>query len=802
MVKFPFALLTLFVVNISILIAQDTDFDSIDDSIDNCPNHYNVLQKDFDEDGIGDFCDPNTIVISVDEDFPVGHKLELLEHFEPNTTTISIQNDFEGTFEITTDLKLQINSTLNFDDQNVYHIPVLYTTDAESRSGYIILYLNFILKRTEVEAVQVEEEFTNPLFEKYILYDPYALDISEELRFNMGDVKYAFGGFFGNGPKEEIALEHDLNNDSLNDLVFNSGKANYHGYIFNTGHLGTDPLYMVNLGGMKFELRTNPFENRTLLHSSMLKNVVDLNDDGKPEILSFGEHYHITRHLPYFQLVRDWLKSNNIIYGKDYNEEDFKKFRYFGFNENGEIIDQIANVDTINFECFYSFYQNGSGDIDNDGDIDVVFGAQTMGECRDNLGERVLGILRNDGNGKLQIESIGNGDFETSEGHLLLVDINEDDYLDIIFNNQKELKYILNDGAGSFNYDLNNSVERLPNGTRNIFYSDLNKDGKSELLVFNSSGFGNPNFDFPPNLIKVYHFENLSFTDVTNHFFNDEDNVMDFFTPSTFIKLIDLDNDGHKDIVPRFSVEDESQNWNGSNGFQYFKFDSTSQKFSIVDLGEIGKTFDGNHGEYRSTYNQFDFYDLDNDGVLEWMKFGIYGPYADGSDDNMRIALEIYKLKNPFNDRDGDGILNQFDNCVDNENSDQLDSDNDGIGDACDEDLDGDGVLNELDNCPYQSNRDQIDTDSDGIGDICDEFPLSINHDEVLKIVPNPSTGHIKLHSPNEITSFTISTMSGKTIQSSTNTKNVIDVSELKPGIYIIEVITDHSRHNMKFIKE
>jgi hypothetical protein len=39
------------------------------------------------------------------------------------------------------------------------------------------------------------------------------------------------------------------------------------------------------------------------------------------------------------------------------------------------------------------------------------------------------------------------------------------------------------------------------------------------------------------------------------------------------------------------------------------------------------------------------------------------------------------------------------------------------------DDLDGDGVLNENDNCPGDFNPDQTDTDGDGIGDACDATP-------------------------------------------------------------------------------
>ncbi|MBD3655175.1 MAG: thrombospondin type 3 repeat-containing protein [Marinobacter sp.] len=70
-------------------------------------------------------------------------------------------------------------------------------------------------------------------------------------------------------------------------------------------------------------------------------------------------------------------------------------------------------------------------------------------------------------------------------------------------------------------------------------------------------------------------------------------------------------------------------------------------------------------------------------------------------------------------DLDGDGIAGD-DNCPLTVNPDQTDTDNNGIGDACDPDIDGDGFLNGIDNCPLTSNSDQADTDGDGVGDACD----------------------------------------------------------------------------------
>jgi len=71
-------------------------------------------------------------------------------------------------------------------------------------------------------------------------------------------------------------------------------------------------------------------------------------------------------------------------------------------------------------------------------------------------------------------------------------------------------------------------------------------------------------------------------------------------------------------------------------------------------------------------------------------------------------------------DSDSDGVPDDLDNCPAVYNPDQVDTDLDGFGDACDGDDDGDGVLDTEDNCPLVANPDQADADEDGIGDACD----------------------------------------------------------------------------------
>jgi hypothetical protein len=80
---------------------------------------------------------------------------------------------------------------------------------------------------------------------------------------------------------------------------------------------------------------------------------------------------------------------------------------------------------------------------------------------------------------------------------------------------------------------------------------------------------------------------------------------------------------------------------------------------------------------------------LDRESLLiEWIA------HADAQLDDIEIEIALLETGPPAdpNDIDGDGIANDFDNCISTPNPDQLDSDNDIIGNACDEgDADGDG---------------------------------------------------------------------------------------------------------------
>jgi len=86
--------------------------------------------------------------------------------------------------------------------------------------------------------------------------------------------------------------------------------------------------------------------------------------------------------------------------------------------------------------------------------------------------------------------------------------------------------------------------------------------------------------------------------------------------------------------------------------------------------------------------------------------------------DNVDNCIEDYNPEQ--DDRDLDLVGDACDNCMFVANADQLDSDDDGFGDECAKDYDGDGVLDDDDNCPLTFNPGQENTGGSYRGDACE----------------------------------------------------------------------------------
>jgi len=111
-------------------------------------------------------------------------------------------------------------------------------------------------------------------------------------------------------------------------------------------------------------------------------------------------------------------------------------------------------------------------------------------------------------------------------------------------------------------------------------------------------------------------------------------------------------------------------------------------------------------------------------------------------------------------DHDYDGILDQNDSCPDTYNPNQKDTDHDGIWDVCDDDIDNDSIKNpiwivddlwniivnkitpNIDNCLFTKNLTQKDTNNNKIGDACEN---KWNDLIWIEIVCTPLAGNVPL---------------------------------------------------------
>ena len=556
---------------------------------------------------------------------------------------------------------------------------------------------------------------------------------------------------------------------------------------------------------------TQSFVSQSLLFRDNGIDFFDVDQDGLLEILAHGKNSNET-------VLLDGVSSNPLTFTE-------------------------TVIGSVNRES-----ETFGGDINNDGDVDVLVRSGSISE------PMVLTWWE-------QLDPPGSvwtmeTDFSSSHiSFMELVDFDEDGDLDVLFNRRfvpalgpfgpPEIYWLenLNPGLGNLTLLYTDLMEDQNGFWKNLHQLDFDNDGDMDLIadgvypddiVFFEKEDGLPMLAAPQTIINAQQYTYCSAFDADSDM--DFDLVLgDEFQPILYF----LDN-----LLINGSTDSDGDGIN----------DATDNCPMVPNANQADSDGDGvgNKCDNCKFIANADQQDTDGDGIGDLCDTCPTGPNdADADGDGICDAIDNCPLVANANqaDRDMDGVGNKCDNCrrlanpdqanddgdlfgdlCDNcpsiANDDQLNSDNDAIGDLCDNcpfesngaqgDVDGDNVGNQCDNCPLIPNPDQTDSDGDGIGDLCDPDNDGQNRmmNEVSEVnftlKPNPTNQLLQVGLNGfAANSFDVQIIDAKGVQNWESTFEypvsnilVLDLEKigLEPGVYHIMLQQGEVRVTRRFV--
>ena len=345
--------------------------------------------------------------------------------------------------------------------------------------------------------------------------------------FSSAQLYKADGSKYPNNPFiDEQSTQIDIDGDGQEDLLY------YEGYDLNISPTpNPPPSVFMNTG---VALKQTNYTGPSIKDPHGTKILVgDFNNDSLPDIFS-----NVAVDPPFgaFPFLND---NNHLLLNSKNGFASVKEFPDQGF-----------------------WYTGCSGDIDNDGDLDII--AFNFHNQSNGVKSR---IMWNDGKANFTNDFTGVGDIPVvyqSE----FADINNDGFLDLVIvfvpttfpSRVNDFRVLWGNGKG---FSLTNSTAINISGEwylMNLDFTDLDADGTKEIIA--SGNYNNPLGSGPP----IYFISLFKSADKGKTFSDKTSQYIDNNTAGRFyhIRVQDIDKNGQLDIFSGEKKDNIRWEWNGS----------------------------------------------------------------------------------------------------------------------------------------------------------------------------------------------------------------------------------------------
>ncbi len=728
--------------------------------------------------------------------------------------------------------------------------PILYLCAKQKSGAFVKMYV--FNRPTNQDFAFVN----NQTYRKILLPRNIVTNYSNQV----GNVNPNVENVFAYSP---FLIVDDLNNDKIDDFVLATNSTFFQGKVFNSGGMFT-PLYryvsinkdgIVSIQNNNEDMSYPDSKPINMFHNINRASMIDLNGDGKKEIIGWGEGYH-QRPDPLLPEFAKWngLKENIDFSGSN-NAGAYNKFMYlkkltFYEISNGKLLDKRNLVP--NGIPLSESITGSAGDIEKDGDNDVIVMSNGVWLLLNQNYQFTLKSIYPNDFGDFMKEG-----FERRISTILpyLIDVNQDGFGDLVFSLQKStgihqpnrIVYALNNKNQGFDFqnlkDLvtyNTSLAKdnyLNYVLSDLYAEDLDKNGTQEIVMCYAKEFSTVQDESPYPSQQFYRIIEIEksgkITDQTSRYF--EGNTNNIVTSSKnggnfFLQNIDLDPE--VEIIPYFNTYDPTLfsffpkagwygYWNDYVGFQYF--DLINGKYIIKRLGAIQRILDDNTPGKNNAIKVYEtnpngsyyFHDFDKDGKSEILVIGnnsdqLWQPSVDFQfnsrtgevKENTALNVEIDSISTPSS-----LILSNLNFTLLEENA-YLGLKNNKI--YVKSAIDYENIPIKKITLPIKVTNTQYNTFTliervYNVVDVAETIILGTMKEGVGRILPNPFTNHFKIELSNDFgnkAEIKLFDLHGKNIipVQKVSDEELIDLSYLSPGTYILH-LSSLDQSKVEFLK-